>query len=130
MIVRQISVFLENKQGSLSALMGLLAENQVNLHALSIADSRDFGIIRMIADNPTAAATILSGAGYICSVTEVIEFSVVDRPGGAAEVLTKLAGAGISIEYAYAFASPETGKSEIVVRVDDNEAAERVLSAE
>ena len=128
MIVRQISVFLENKQGSLSALTGLLADNQVNLRALSIADSQDFGIIRMVADNPTAVATILSGAGYICSVNEVVDITVSDRPGGAAAALTQLAEAGIAIEYAYAFASEHSGKSEIIVRVNDNAAAEKVLS--
>lgn len=128
MLVKQISVFLENKRGSLSVLTKLLADNQVNLKALSIADTQDFGILRLIAEDPRTVAMILSAAGYVCNVTEVLAVSVADRPGGAAAALAALAEAGITVEYAYAFASAIPGKADMVIRVHENETAAAVLA--
>ncbi len=130
MNVKQISVFLENKAGALSGLTRLLADNHVNLRALSIADTQDFGILRLIAADPREVAMILSSAGYVCNVTDVLAVTINDEPGGMAKVLTVLSDAGIGVEYTYAFvSSKKPGTAHMILRVSDLEAARAALSA-
>ena len=101
----------------------------VGLRALSIADTSDFGILRIITDDNRKAAFALSENGYICSVTEIVAACADDRPGGLASLLTLLSDAGIDVEYVYAFVAQAKAHAWVVLRVDDNAAAERVLRA-
>ncbi len=128
MAVRQLSVFMENKPGILANLAKILAEGNVNLKAMTVADTKDFGIARMIVDDVDKALVILSGAGQTAKVREVCGFIVPDEVGGLAKVLQILADAGISVEYMYAIITSDSDRAHIVARVDDNEAAEKILT--
>jgi len=129
MAIRQVSVFVENQKGALANALRALSEAGIELRALSIADTSDFGILRVITDDNSKAAYTLSECGYVCSVTEVVGACADDRPGGLASLLTILSDAGIDVEYVYAFVA-QTGKHAwVVMRVSDNVAAERVLRA-
>jgi len=129
MAIRQVSVFIENQKGALANALHSLSDAGIELRALSIADTSDFGILRVITNDNSKAAFALSEAGYVCSVTEVVAACADDRPGGLASLLTILSEAGIDVEYVYAFVA-QTGKHAwVVLRVSDNAAAERVLRA-
>ena len=108
MTVQQLSVFVENKQGSLSRITELLAAEKIDLRALSIADTQDFGILRLIVDNPGRACEILRNNGILVQITEVLGVKLPDRPGALSEVLGALDRAGINVEYLYAFLSQAT----------------------
>lgn len=129
MSVRQISIFVENQTGLLSEVTTLLAENNVNLRALSIADTSDFGILRIIVEDVDAAAKILHENGNTYTVTDVLAVKMKDEAGGLAGVLKVLAEAGIALEYAYAFLLQKVGEACLIIRVPDNEAAEKALAA-
>ena len=102
MNIKQISVFLENKPGALYAMTGVLAQNQVDLRALSVAETKDFGIVRMIADDVYKTTTVLKEAGYIHSITPVLGVAIADVPGGLNRVLQVLTDAKVNVEYMYA----------------------------
>ena len=127
MTVNQISVFVENKSGALAQITRVLSDGGVNMRALSIAETQDFGVLRLIADDDRKAAFVLSDAGYILSVTPVLAVVIKDEPGSLANTLTILADAGIDVEYTYAFLTPRPGTACMIFRVKDNEAAEQVL---
>ncbi len=129
MRIRQISIFLENKPGQLSAICQALADAKVNIVTLSLADTADFGIVRMIVDDHEMAKTVLEGKGQVVNVREVIAVCVPDRPGGMAEVMQVIDQAGANIEYSYAFAFNQGEKAVLVFRFDDNAKAERALKA-
>ncbi len=118
MKVRQISIFLENKSGRLAQVTGVLGENGINIRALSIADTTDFGILRLIVNNPDKAYRVLKEAGITVSVTDVIAVEVADEPGGLAKVLNSLDRAGINIEYLYAFVQKASNAALVVFRVE------------
>ena len=120
MTVNQLSVFVENKQGRLSEITSILQQNQVDIRALSIADTTHFGILRLIVDKPAQAETALKEAGFTVSLTPVIAIGVADRPGGLAEALALLRDGGISVEYMYAFVSRKKDSAFVILRVDDN----------
>jgi len=126
MIVKQLSVFLENKQGRLCAATDVLAKNGINISALSLADTAEFGILRLIVDRPDEARRVLMEEGIVVRVSDVIAVAMDDTPGGAMDILHALAQAGINVEYLYASIG-RSGKALMIVRVDDNENAERVL---
>ena len=126
MIVKQLSVFLENKQGRLCAATDVLAKNGINISALSLADTAEFGILRLIVDRPDEARRVLMEEGIVVRVSDVIAVAMNDTPGGAMDILHALAQAGINVEYLYASVG-RSGKAIMIVRVDDNENAERVL---
>ncbi len=127
MALKQISVFLENKQGTLATATKVLAENGVDLIALSIADTEDFGIMRCIVQDPEKAYQLLSNQGFATKLTEVIAVEVPDRPGGLAEVLAALDENDISVEYLYSFVRTPNENALILFRVDDNEKCIAVL---
>lgn len=127
MFVKQISVFLENKPGKLSAFIQLLAKNKIDLQALLIAETQDYGILRIIVDKPVEAAQILQDEGYAFTVTNILAVTVADEPGSLTKALAVLADGGVSIEYSYAFYSREQGKAKIVLRVEDNDKALEIL---
>jgi hypothetical protein len=127
--VKQISVFLENKSGRLAEVTRVLGDNSINIRALSIADTTDFGILRLIVNKPEEANEVLKQEGFMVSETEVIAVEVPDYPGGLAGVLLDLGEAGINIEYLYAFIGRSAGNALVVFRVEDCESAIRALNS-
>jgi hypothetical protein len=126
-VIRQISVFLENRPGSLAEVTRCLAEERINLRALSIAESRDFGTIRIIATDQDACAEALSKRGYQYNEVDVLAAEIADRPGGMAEVAEMIARENINIEYGYAMVEKKENSAVIVLRVDDPYRASIVL---
>ena len=129
MRIRQISMFLENKPGQLSTICRDLAEAGINIATLSLADTSDFGIVRMIVDDHEKAKAVLTDKGHVVNVREVIAVCVPDRPGGMAEVMQVLDKAGANIEYSYAFSFHKGEKAVLVFRFSDNVKAEAALKA-
>ena len=130
MRVTQISVFLENRPGRLLQLLQVFADARTNLHALSVADTADFGIVRAIVDNPQAAMRAIQGAGLTAATTDVLRAEIPDTPGGLAQaVIEPLARAGVNVEYIYAYGERPAEKAVVVLKVDDLERAERALGA-
>lgn len=127
MTIKQISIFLENKPGQLAAICRALAKAGVNIATLSLADTADFGIVRMIADDHVKGCEVLAAAGFAVRETEVVMVTVPDRPGGMAELMEKLDNAGVNIEYSYAYALGQGDKAILIFRFDDNAKAEAVL---
>ncbi len=127
MTVTQISVFVENKPGVLVKIMKTLGEAGVDIRALSVADTQDFGILRMITSNNTLAKTALSSIGCVTSSTEVIAAEVPDTPGATTAMVSCLSDNELNIEYMYAFISSKDNKAYIVIRVKDTEKAVKVL---
>ena len=127
MRIRQISIFLENKPGQLSTICRDLADAGINIATLSLADTADFGIVRMIVDDHEKAKSVLVEKGHVVNVREVIAVCVPDRPGGMAEVMQVLDAAGANIEYSYAFAFHKGEKAVLVFRFSDNDKAESAL---
>jgi hypothetical protein len=129
MKVTQISVFLENRPGRLAHLLRVLSDAQVNLRALSLADTADFGIARAIVSDTDAAMRAIQAAGLTAATTEVLRVEIPDVPGGLARtVVEPLAQAGVNIEYMYAYSERPSEKAVVVLKVNDLEKAERVLS--
>ena len=128
MALKQISVFVDNKPGSLEQLVNTVAAAGVDMRAMSIADTQEFGILRMIVKGNTKACDALRKAGYLVSVNYVTAVEIPDEPGGLAKVVSILAGHGVNIEYTYAFMTRSHGKACVVFRVEDNECAENLLS--
>ena len=127
MIIKQLSVFLENKQGRICAAADLLAKNNINIRALSLADTSEFGILRLIVDKPEEGKKILNDEGIVVRVTNVLSLTMDDTPGGTLGVLRLLAESGISVEYMYAFAGKESGKAFMIIQAEELEAAEGIL---
>lgn len=128
MFIKQLSIFVENKVGRLQSIIDTLGENDINLSALSIADTTDFGILRIIVDDPDRAKLVLKGMGIISKATDVVAVYIDDRSGGLASVLKVVSDAGIGIEYMYAFLGRTEGKALMVLKSDDDEMAEKVLT--
>ena len=128
MTVKQLSVFVENKQGRLAEIVDFLGENQIDIKALCIADTTDFGILRLIVNDPVKAVTILKENGCTVNITEVIGIEIVDTPGGLATPLAILSKANIGLEYMYAFLSYAKDKAKVIFRVADNNGAIKVLN--
>lgn len=119
MKVKQISVFLENKSGRLATTTKVLGENGINIRALSIADTTDFGILRLIVSDPPKATQVLRANDFTVSETEIIAVAVTDAPGGLARVLGILNGVGVNIEYMYAFVGKSSEDAVVVFRVEE-----------
>lgn len=114
MLVEQIAVFLENKSGRLAEITSILADNDINIRALSVADTADFGILRLIVDKVEKAKTVLRENGFTVGKTQVIAVEVEDRTGGLAKVLQSIKDAGINVEYMYAFVN-KTGENAVLI---------------
>ena len=119
MIIKQISTFMENSSGRLADVTALLARAGINLRAISIADTTDFGILRMVADQPDAAVQLLKDAGFTARETDVIGVEVPDHPGELARIMSLFRDAGVNIEYLYASLEHKEDKAVIVLKVDD-----------
>ena len=127
MKVDQIAVFLENKSGRLAAITKALSDNNINIRALSVADTADFGILRLIVDDTEKATRILKDEGFTVGKGVVVAVEVADRPGGLARVLAVLTEAGINIEYMYAFVEKSGENAVLIFRFDDPDTAITVL---
>ena len=128
MRINQLSIFVENKAGRLHTIVDALRSSGVNLRALSIADTTDFGILRIIVDNAQVARASLANIGVISKITEVIAVKIDDKAGGLACVLDTISDSGLSIEYMYAFLSEESGRAMMVLKTDDDARAEKILT--
>ena len=127
MIVEQISVFIENKQGRLSDIADALALNGIDISALSLAEAEEYGVLRMIVSNPHKAKEILLKQGVIGKVTKVLAVAIDDVPGGFASSLHLLTDSGIEINYMYACMSKERGKAIMILSIDDVEKGEQII---
>ena len=130
MKVDQISVFLENKAGRLAEVTRVLGEAGINIRALSLADTTDFGILRLICDNYDKAREVLKSRGFTVGKTEVVAVEVPDRPGGLGMVLQILAKAGVNVEYMYAFVQHSGQNAVLIFRFDNLEQAISLLQQE
>lgn len=128
MIIKQISIFVENKAGRLAEITETIAKAGIDIRALSIADTTDFGILRLIVDKPEDAALTLKEAGLTVSITNVIAVGIDDTPGAFSVPMRILADAGIDVEYMYAFISRDTQKAYVILRVADNDVAAKALT--
>lgn len=127
-MVKQISIFVENKPGRLKAMTNILKDNGVDIRALSIADTKDFGILRLIVNDPEKACAVLKDADCTVTITDVLAVGVEDHPGGLAKVMDTLFENKISVEYMYAFVSKSENIAYVILRVADNKYAADILS--
>ena len=125
--IRQLSVFVENKKGSLHEITDVLAKEGIDLRSMCVADTNDFGIVRIITNEPERAAEILKKQGHAANVREITAFAVPDTPGRLARTLNILESSGVNIEYMYALVTSQVGKAYTVMRTDDNEVTESIL---
>ena len=129
MKIHQLSVFLENKPGQLRAACAEAAKAGINIVTLSLADTEQFGILRLIVPDWTKAKMVLERAGFVVKVTEVLAIEVSDEPGGLSRILEIVDRAGLNIEYMYAFTERRGSKAALVFRFENPDAAEQVLKA-
>ena len=129
MAINQISVFVENKKGALEAVLKVFSDNGVGLRAMTIADTKDYGILRVIVDDQAAAVEALNKAEVLHSVNDVVAVEAADVPGGLAAVLKVILDAGIDIEYTYAFVIQSGEYACAILRLSDTEAGEAALQA-
>ncbi len=128
MLIKQISIFLENKHGRLAEVTQILGDNQIDISALSIADTTDFGILRLIVNQPQKAREVLEQNGFAVNINEVIAIEVEHKPGGLSKALAMLDANGIGIEYMYAFVgNTESKDAMVILRVDNPEKVVQVL---
>ena len=128
-MLKQLTVFVENRQGALVDITDILAKNGVNIRALSIADTKDFGILRLIVNDNEIAQKTLSDAGYLLKMTDVVGVKIGDAPGKLSGALAVLDQNSINMEYLYAFMTRTERHAYVVLRVEDNAAAEAALEA-
>ncbi len=129
MSLKQLTIFVENKQGTLVDITDTLARHNVNIRALSIADTQDFGILRLIVNDNDTALKTLAEEGYLIKTTDVVGVKIGDQPGKLTAALNVLDQNGINMEYLYAFMSRTEKHAYVVLRVADNAAAESALEA-
>lgn len=127
MSVKQLSVFLENRAGQLAEITSLLSENGVDLRAINIAETADYGVMRIIADNARLAASVLSENGFILAVNDVAAVTVPDEKGALSRVLNLMAQNGVDVEYMYSVFSRKNGSASMIFRVNDNEKLDAIL---
>ena len=127
--IKQLSLFLENKPGHLKTICGVLQEADINIVTLSIADTEQFGILRMIIPDWENAQRVLEAKGFVVHANDVVAVEVEDQPGGMAQILNILDKDGLNVEYAYAFAFRRSNSAVLIFRFNDTEAAVRVLKA-
>ena len=125
MTIRQLSVFLENKTGHLNEILAILANNNININALTVADSSDYGLLRMLVSDPEKAVEVLHAAHYSVRIHDVLSLEMGAAPGSMSHILNLFTDAGLSIEYVYAFSFGS--KSILVLRTDNQEKAIEVI---
>ena len=127
MTLKQISVFLENKKGRLAEVTRLIAEEKINIRALSLADTTDFGVLRLIVNDPDRCFAVLKDNSFVAQQTEVIAVEVLDKPGGLQQILDVFDENSINIEYMYAFVENKSDNAIVIFRIDQPERATQVL---
>jgi hypothetical protein len=127
MSVKQISIFLENKKGRMAEVTRTLSKEKINIRALSLADTADFGVLRIIVDNPERCLSVLKSGGFVAQVTEVIAVEVEDKPGGLARILEVLDADNVNVEYMYAYVEKSKDNAIVICKIDDRERAISVL---
>ena len=129
MAIKQLTVFIQNKKGTVVSVTEILAKNNINLRALSIAETQDFGILRLIVNDEEAAEKVLKENGYLIKVIDVVGVKIGDAPGKLTAALDVLDKANINVEYLYAFMARTEKHAYVVLRVEDNEEAESILTS-
>ena len=129
MAIKQLTVFVQNKKGTVVSVTDILSKNNINLRALSIAETQDFGILRLIVNDEKAAEAALREGGYLIKTIDVIGVKISDEPGKLTEALDVLDKADINVEYLYAFMARTEKHAYVVLRVEENAAAEAALAA-
>lgn len=128
MYISQLSVFVENKTGRLAEILDELSSHNINIRALCMADTENYGILRMIVDDSNKAEEVLKSSGVIVKNTPVIAIDIDDTPGGLGKIISRLSANDISVEYLYAFLSKLTPNAKVVLKVNDPKKAEEILS--
>ena len=128
MAIKQLTVFIQNQKGTVVSVTDILAKNNINLRALSIAETQDFGILRLIVNDEKAAEAVLEKNGYLIKVIDVVGIKIGDEPGKLTAALDVLDKADINVEYLYAFMARTEKHAYVVLRVEDNEVAEKALA--
>ncbi len=129
MAIKQLTVFVQNKKGTVASVTEALSDCGVNLRALSIAETQDFGILRLIVNDPETAEAVLAKKGYLIKVIDVVGVKIGDAPGKLTEALSVLDREDINVEYMYAFMARTERHAYVVLRVEDNAVAEAALTA-
>ena len=129
MFIKQLSIFIENKVGRLQAIMDTLSANDINIRALSIAETTEFGILRIITPDVEKAKKVLREVDVISKITDVIAVYIDDKAGGLAKMLKSITDANVNVEYMYAFLGRTEGKALMVLKADDEAKAEKALTA-
>ncbi len=128
MAIKQLTVFIQNKKGTVVSVTDILSKNNRNIRALSIAETQDFGILRLIVNDESAAERVLSENGYLIKVIDVVGVKIGDAPGKLTEALNILDQANINVEYLYACMARTEKHAYVVLRVEDNDIAENILT--
>jgi hypothetical protein len=128
MIVKQVCAFIENKTGRLSELADILATNGIDISALSLADSTDYGILRMLVSDPEKAVEVMRSAGVVAKITEALAVAIEDVPGGFAKVVNLLSEKNLEVKYMYASVGHIHGKALMILGIDNAAEAERIIS--
>ena len=129
MAIRQLTVFVENKQGTIVSVTDILSTQNINIRALSIAETEDFGVLRLIVNDEIAATKILEENGYLIKTIDVVGVKIGDKPGALTAALNVLDKANINVEYLYAFMARTEKHAYVVLRVEDNDAVESALES-
>jgi hypothetical protein len=127
MKLKQLSVFLENRSGRLFEMCELLQKNNINIRAITIADSPEFGIARLVVDKSEEASKVLKSSGFVANITDIVAVEIADTPGGLAGILKILNGAGVNIEYMYGFVEKSSEKALMVFRFEKPDLAIEIL---
>ncbi len=127
MLVQQVYCFIENKSGRLSEIADVLSQNNININALQLADASEYGVLRMIVNDPEKAKQVLRDSGVMCKVSTALAIAIDDVPGGFAKALHLLTDEGIDVKYMYACISNANGKALMIVSVDDPQSAEEII---
>ena len=127
MTINQLTVFIENSSGSLAEITKVLHDNNINMKALSLADTASFGVLRLIVDNFEEAAVALRDTGFTVSITKVLAICISDKPGGLYRILATLSNEKVAVEYMYAFTSPVKDSAYVILRPDDTAKAIEII---
>ncbi len=128
MSVKQISVFLENKKGRLAEVTRILSRERINIRALALADTADFGVLRIIVNDPDKCLAVLKAASFVAQVTEVMAVEVQDKPGGLSHILEVLDGENVNVEYMYAYVEKSRDNAVVICKINDRSRALDVLA--
>jgi hypothetical protein len=127
MFIKQLTVFVENRTGCLSEITELFANNNIDMKALSIADTKDFGLLRLIVDDPIKAMQLLNSQGMVAKITDVIAVDISNKPGALSKVMVELTANNVNVEYLYAFLAGKADSACVVLKASDNDKAEKIL---